>query len=48
MSILVAIAVVGGVCLFGFLVLWGFAWAIDKGIKDYIDYARKDKEDVDR
>jgi hypothetical protein len=45
MGYLVAIVAIGAVCLFGFLVLWGCAWAIDKGIKEYIDYARKGKDD---
>jgi hypothetical protein len=27
------------------LCLWGLSWAIDKGIKEYIDYARKGKDD---
>jgi hypothetical protein len=45
MSILVAVAVIGGVLLLGFLAVWGLSWGIDKAIKDYIDYARKEKDD---
>lgn len=45
MGYLVAIVAIGVVCLFGFLVLWAAAWTIDRVIKDYIDYARKGKDD---
>jgi len=39
--IIVAVVLAGLVVSFG--VLWAAAWAIDKGIKDYIDYAKKGK-----
>lgn len=44
MAILTAVAVIGGLCLVGFIGLWLLGWAIDRGIKDYIDYAKEDKE----
>jgi len=45
MDILIIVAVVGLAILFGVLGLWGLSEAIDKGIKEYIDYARKGKDD---
>jgi hypothetical protein len=45
MDILIIVAVVGLAILFGALGLWGLSEAIDKTIKDYIDYARKGKDD---
>jgi hypothetical protein len=44
MEILIIGAVaVGAVLLLGGLI-WGLSWAIDTAIKDYIDYARKEKD----
>jgi len=32
------------IVVFGALGIWGLSEAIDRGIKDYIDYAKKDKD----
>jgi hypothetical protein len=43
------IAIIVGIAVGGFLVfalcLWGISDTIDKGIKHYIDYSRKEKDD---
>jgi len=42
-AILVIVAVACAAAFVG--LLWACAWAIDSGIKQYIDYARKEKDD---
>jgi MFS superfamily sulfate permease-like transporter len=42
-AIVVVVAIAGFAVFVG--LLWACAWAIDKGIKEYIDYARKGKDD---
>lgn len=45
MTIAIIVGIVVGGVFFGALGLWALSEAIDKGIKEYIDYARKGKDD---
>lgn len=45
MTAVIIVAAVLGVCVILGGVLWLCAVAVDKGIKDYIDYAKKGKGD---
>lgn len=46
MTILIVVGIVVGTVLLLGLCIWAVAAAFDSTVKDYIDYARKEKDDV--
>lgn len=46
MGILIVVGILVGLFVLLGLLLWGLSNEIDKGIKHYIDYSRKEKDDA--